>query len=59
MSRHGTLADAVPAEGAYAARRGRRLRLRSRSVLGVVMCLPLIALIAGLVAYPFFYSIYL
>jgi multiple sugar transport system permease protein len=59
VSRHGTLADAVPAERAHAARRGRRLRLRSRSVLGVVMCLPLIALIAGLVAYPFFYSIYL
>jgi multiple sugar transport system permease protein len=36
-----------------------RVRLRSRSTIGVVMCLPLIALIGGLVAYPFFYSIYL
>lgn len=30
-----------------------------RSTIAVVMCLPLIALIAGLVVYPFFYSIYL
>lgn len=30
-----------------------------RSTIAVVMCLPLIALIVGLVVYPFFYSIYL
>jgi multiple sugar transport system permease protein len=28
-------------------------------VIGVLMCVPLVALIGGLVAYPFFYSIYL
>lgn len=32
---------------------------RRRSTLAVVMCLPLFALIAGLIVYPFFYSIYL
>ena len=59
MSRPGTLADTVPAEQARsAARRGRRL-FSSRSAIGVLMCLPLIALIGGLVAYPFFYAIYL
>ena len=57
MSTGGTVVDAVPAEQVRPVRRGRRLR--SRSVLGVVMCLPLMALIGGLVAYPFFYSIYL
>jgi multiple sugar transport system permease protein len=57
MSPNGTLADAVPAARVSSARRGRWFR--SRSLLGVVMCLPLIALIGGLVAYPFFYSIYL
>jgi multiple sugar transport system permease protein len=36
-----------------------RLRLRSRPAVAVVMCLPLVILIGGLVAYPFFYSIYL
>ncbi len=35
------------------------LRLHSRSAIGVAMTLPLILLIVGLVAYPFFYSIYL
>jgi multiple sugar transport system permease protein len=35
------------------------LRLRSRPAIGVLMCLPLIVLIGGLVAYPFAYSIYL
>jgi multiple sugar transport system permease protein len=57
VSRPGTLVDAAPAARTRA-RRGRRL-LASRSVIGVVMCLPLVALIGGLVAYPFFYSIYL
>ncbi len=32
---------------------------RRRSTLAFVMCLPLFLLIAGLVVYPFFYSIYL
>ena len=35
------------------------VRLRSRPVIGVLMTLPLLALIVGLVAYPFFYAIYL
>ena len=35
------------------------VRLRSRSAVGIVMTLPLILLIVGLVAYPFFYAIYL
>ena len=39
--------------------RSLRLRLHSRSAIAVLMCLPLLILITGLVAYPFFYSIYL
>ncbi len=57
MSANGSIADVVPAARARPARRG--FRLRSRPVTGIVMCLPLIVLIGGLVAYPFFYSIYL
>ncbi len=38
---------------------GLRLFLRRRSTVAVVMCLPLIVIIAGLVVYPAFYSIYL
>jgi multiple sugar transport system permease protein len=57
VSRSG-IAIAVPARTRSAtARLG--LRLRSRSTAAVLMCLPLIGLIGGLVAYPFFYSIYL
>jgi multiple sugar transport system permease protein len=42
------------------ARRGGLQRFaQRRSTIAVVMCLPLICLIAGLVVYPFFYSIYL
>lgn len=59
MSPNGSVADAVPATRARLGRRGLGLRLRSRSALGVFMCLPLLLLIGGLVAYPFFYSIYL
>ncbi|GIX46123.1 MAG: ABC transporter permease [Candidatus Tectimicrobiota bacterium] len=33
--------------------------LRSRTAIAVAMCLPLLLLIGGLIAYPFFYSIYL
>ena len=36
-----------------------RLFLRRRSTIAVLMCLPLIVIIAGLVIYPAFYSIYL
>ncbi len=57
MSPNGSVADAVPAARVRPARGA--LRLRSQSAIGVMMCLPLIALIGGLVAYPFFYSIYL
>ncbi len=34
-------------------------RVRSRAVVAVLMCLPLLVLIVGLIVYPFFYSIYL
>lgn len=45
---------------ARAAKRGSLHKFaRRRSTLAVVMCLPLFALIAGLIVYPFFYSIYL
>ena len=33
--------------------------LRQRSTIAVLMCLPLIAIVAGLIIYPAFYSIYL
>jgi len=56
MTRSGT---AVAAAARVRPARPLRLRLRSRSVIAVAMCLPLLALIGGLVAYPFFYSIYL
>jgi multiple sugar transport system permease protein len=41
--------------------RGRRIRgfARRRAVIAVKMCLPLFLLVAGLIVYPFFYSIYL
>lgn len=40
-------------------RAGLLLRLRSKPGIAVLMCLPLLALIVGLIVYPFFYSIYL
>lgn len=58
----GTTSAAAPALRGFAplARRsGLRRFAQRRSTIAVVMCLPLIALIAGLVVYPFFYSIYL
>jgi len=39
--------------------RGLQLLLRRRSTIALLMCLPLIVIIAGLVVYPAFYSIYL
>lgn len=59
MTPGGSVAEVAPVARVRPARRGLRLRLRSRSGIGVLMCLPLIVLIGGLVAYPFFYSIYL
>src|SRR5579872_3541144 len=41
------------------ARQNLRLLLRRRSTIAFLMCLPLIVIIAGLVVYPAFYSIYL
>jgi multiple sugar transport system permease protein len=40
-------------------RPGIRRLARRRAVIAVVMCLPLFVLVAGLIVYPFFYSIYL
>ena len=40
-------------------RSGLKRFAQRRSTVAVLMCLPLIALIAGLVVYPFFYSIWL
>ncbi|MGH7119700.1 MAG: carbohydrate ABC transporter permease [Acetobacteraceae bacterium] len=40
-------------------RSGFRRFAQRRSTMAVVMCLPLIALVLGLIVYPFFYSIYL
>jgi multiple sugar transport system permease protein len=58
----GTIQVSVPrlTSAVRPARRGglRRFAQR-RSTLAFVMCLPLFALIAGLIVYPFFYSIYL
>jgi multiple sugar transport system permease protein len=54
----GTTVHVAPAR-IHAARARRSLRLRSRAVVGGLMCAPLVALIGGLVAYPFFYSLYL
>ncbi|MBI2157053.1 MAG: sugar ABC transporter permease [Candidatus Rokubacteria bacterium] len=58
MSPNSTAVD-VAATARVRPARSLRLRLRSRSAVAVLMCLPLLALIGGLVAYPFFYSIYL
>jgi multiple sugar transport system permease protein len=42
-----------------APRRGLRRLLRKRSTIAFVMCLPLIAIVAGLIVYPAIYAIYL
>src|SRR5580698_1312734 len=39
--------------------RGLRLFMRRRSTIAFLMCLPLIVIVAGLIVYPAFYSIYL
>jgi multiple sugar transport system permease protein len=39
--------------------RGLRLFLRRRSTIAFLMCLPLMIIVAGLIVYPAFYSIYL
>jgi multiple sugar transport system permease protein len=59
MSPPTTTVDVAAAARAHPARLRLGRRLRSRSAIGVLMCLPLILLIGGLVGYPFFYSIYL
>ena len=59
MRGNGTAVDVATPARVRPERARWRLRLRSRSAIGVAMCVPLIALIVGLVAYPFFYSIYL
>lgn len=60
MSHPGVTLEVAAASARAQPARGRLpLRLRSRSAIGVLMCLPLVALIGGLVAYPFSYSIYL
>src|ERR1700741_5171096 len=43
----------------HSARRNLKLFLRRRSTIALLMCLPLIVIIATLVIYPAFYSIYL
>lgn len=58
----GTIGVSTPAPTGLRqpARHGNLRRFaRQRSTLALVMCLPLFALIAGLIVYPFFYSIYL
>jgi multiple sugar transport system permease protein len=58
----GTTSVSAPALRGFASptrRSGLKRFAQRRSTVAVVMCLPLIALIAGLVVYPFFYSIYL
>src|SRR5262252_8876801 len=47
------------AEPAARPRAGMRQFVRQRSTIAILMCLPLIAIVAGLIIYPAFYSIYL
>src|SRR5215475_1681479 len=51
--------DLAGARSPAAARGGLHRLMRRRSTTAFLMCVPLIAIIAGLVAYPGFYSIYL
>ena len=55
------LRPGLPGVGLHspASRRSLRLFLRRRSTIAFLMCLPLIVIVAGLVIYPAFYSIYL
>src|SRR6202012_2521552 len=50
---------ALVAGGPQARTKGLHRLMRRRSTVAFVMCLPLILIIAGLVAYPAMYSIYL
>ncbi|MGH8324438.1 MAG: carbohydrate ABC transporter permease [Steroidobacteraceae bacterium] len=52
-------ADALRAYGRSTQRSTLKRFAQRRSTIAVLMCLPLIALIAGLVVYPFFYAIWL
>jgi multiple sugar transport system permease protein len=47
------------AERTVKSRVSMRRFLRRRTTIGVLMCLPLIVIVAGLIIYPAFYSIYL
>ncbi len=38
---------------------GLRRWMRRRSTIGVLMCVPLLAIVIGLIAYPFLYSMFL
>jgi multiple sugar transport system permease protein len=59
MSPSSTAVDVAAPARLRPARARLWLRLQSRPAMGIFMCLPLILLIGGLVAYPFFYAIYL
>jgi multiple sugar transport system permease protein len=54
-----TWGSTVSYVGAGAKTRGLQLFMRRRSTIAFLMCLPLILIIACLVIYPAFYSIYL
>ncbi|HEY1365139.1 MAG TPA: sugar ABC transporter permease, partial [Xanthobacteraceae bacterium] len=47
------------AEGAARPAAGLRRFVRRRSTIALVMCVPLIAIVLGLIVYPAFYSLYL
>jgi len=51
--------DVAPAAPAVRPRASLQRVLRRRSTIAILMCLPLIAIVAGLIVYPAFYSIYL
>jgi multiple sugar transport system permease protein len=59
LARHYPIGNRQASE--RAARRGATLQLwlRRRSTIAVLMCLPLIVIVAGLIIYPALYSIYL
>jgi multiple sugar transport system permease protein len=59
MRLNGTTVDVAAPARVLPARARLATRLRSRSAIGLFMCLPLLALVIGLVVYPFFYAIYL
>jgi multiple sugar transport system permease protein len=58
-TRPGTAVEVAAPARAVPARARLTLRLRSRSAVGFLMTLPLLVLVVGLIAYPFFYSLYL